>query len=84
VALTCGRQAAPLFDESRLAEQAVVDRSELVKAYRISRGGNAVYCVELLGAASVLELTLRAAGRRRKCPQPPTAAAPHLQPEISL
>jgi hypothetical protein len=73
---------APLFEESRLAEQGFVDRSELVKAYRISRGRNAGYCVELLGAA-VLELTLRAIEHWRKCPKPPSAGAPQLQPEVS-
>jgi hypothetical protein len=55
---------APLFDESRLAEQGFVDATELRRAYRNARGGDARYDDYLLGAV-VLELTLRAIEGRR-------------------
>jgi asparagine synthase (glutamine-hydrolysing) len=61
---------APLFEDSRLAEQGYVDRSELVKAYRRARTGDDAYGDELLGV-TVLELTLRAVeSRRTRAPEP--------------
>jgi asparagine synthase (glutamine-hydrolysing) len=55
---------APLFAESRLAEQGFVDGGKLVRAYRRARSGDERYDDQLLGAA-VLELTLRAVESRR-------------------
>ena len=55
---------APLFEESRLADQGYVDRAELVKAYRRARNGGDAYSDQLVGA-TVLELTLRAVERQR-------------------
>ncbi len=65
----------PLFDESRLAEQGYVDRSELVKAYRRARTGGDAYSDQLVGA-TVLELTLRAVeGKRSRVREPLPADA---------
>lgn len=55
---------APLFAESRLAEQGFVDRGKLVRAYRRAQAGDDRYDDQLLGA-TVLELTLRAVEHRR-------------------
>jgi len=61
---------APLFEESRLAEQGYVDRAELVKAYRHATTRGNAYSDHLIGA-TVLELTLRAVeGKRSRVREP--------------
>ncbi len=66
---------APLFEESRLADQGYVDRAELVKAYRRARNGGDAYSDQLVGA-TVLELTLRAVeGQRSRACAPLPAGA---------
>jgi asparagine synthase (glutamine-hydrolysing) len=66
---------APLFDESRLAEQGFVNGTELRRAYRNARDGDGRYDDYVLGAV-VLELTLRAVEGRRA--RRPALTAPRL------
>lgn len=56
---------AKLFRDSRLAEQGLVDKKELIATYKQYRAGDSTYSDQLL-AAVVLELTIRSLEKHQK------------------